>query len=182
MACFVLARATGATNKHLEVRREMRRSYKSCSAATLSARIWCCASFLIEAWEMLMTNQANQGGIFVGFRNHRASTCLLWSRNRWIFLCSRWQAVLHRDGARGFAVTAAVVLRRRRKSIFPRSVHALKIGCVGQIWTELELYCCCGTAMLAKLFVLVWFVLKLYFLAKKKGKKRRSKWRNYILK
>lgn len=78
------------------------------------------------------------------------------------------QAVLQRHGARGFAVSAAVMLQMRRKSIFARSVHALRVGCVGQIWSELELYCCCGTAMLVKLFVLVWFVLKLYFLGKKK--------------
>lgn len=38
---------------------------------------------------MLMTNQANQGGIFVGFRNRRALTRLLWSCNRWILSCSR---------------------------------------------------------------------------------------------
>lgn len=62
------------------------------------------------------------------------------------------QAVLHRDGARGFAVSGAMLLQGRRKSVFARSVHALRIGCVGQIWTELELHCCCGTAMLEKLF------------------------------
>lgn len=62
------------------------------------------------------------------------------------------QAMLHGDGAMGFAVSGAMLLQGRRKSVFARSVHALRIGCVGQVWTELELYCCCGTAMLAKLF------------------------------
>lgn len=64
-------------------------------------------------------------------------------------------------------------MQGRRKSVFARSVHALRIGNVGQICTELELYCCCGTAMLAKLF---WGFLVVYL--GENNPQPTSKWRN----
>lgn len=87
---------------------------------------------------------------------------------------ARSQAVLHRDGARGCAVSGAIVLQGRRKSVFAGSVHAPRIGCVRQIWTELELYCCCGTATLEELFG--------FFFNCISWQKKMSKWRNCILK
>lgn len=104
---------------------------------------------------MLMTNQANRGRILwvPGIREPQLAFFEVATGGSISAAdAARSQAVLHGHGARGFAVSAAILRQGRRESALERSVLALRTGCAAQIWAELEVYCCCGTAALLQLF------------------------------
>lgn len=119
---------------------------------------------------MLMTNQANQGGIFVGFGNHRALTRLLWSRNRWIPSCSRCH-VHPSCVTQGWG--EGLCSQWRRVAVGEEEECLCKIRAL--TWDQV-----CGTDLdrirvvlllwLSNISKVVWvcFFVKLYFLAKKR--------------